>query len=684
VMDWGLAKILGREDSRDVRVRAEALMTSEVSSNRRDEVGVTPDSPLCTMDGDVVGTPAYMSPEQANGRVSEMGPPSDVYALGAMLYHLLAGHMPYVPRDARLNNYAVWSHVQSGPPRSLREIAPKAPPELVAICERAMERTSAERYPDMQALATDLRAYVENRVVRAYEAGAWAEARKWVRRNKLLAASMSAAVLLLVIGLTVALHLNRELEAESSKLVAEIGSVKRLSALQDFADLVQRADDLWPPFPENIERYEAWIGQARAIAADLPLHRERLAELRGRALDATDRELAEDRATHPDFARLRQLPGLIASQRSALLQRRDGIEAREYRLDRAALSEKAPALIVRAWSLVSPGRSVFGREAEGVGFARRALELATQAGSRESMASAGNALSRGLFAIGRDRDALAASRAALKAAIQPEQKRFAILLADLERWVATASSPAGLAHSAQQLAALEAEQKELESRVNARRTWNFPDTQQGRESRWWHTNLARLIEDLAGLTDERTGLLSEVADAASAKHGWSVPRRLAFARRLQAGLSAGSPWSERWREAATAIRRHDKYGGLELSPQVGLVPIGPDPLSGLWEFWNVTTGTEPVRAADGHLVLTEQTGAVLVLIPPGTFWMGSSVDPKDRNYVSASASDERPVHEVTMSAFFLSKYEMTQAQWAWFVGRNPSMHTPPSALAQSL
>ena len=58
------------------------------------------------MDGDVVGTPAYMSPEQARGDLQQMGPGSDVYSVGAMLYQLLAGQMPYVPPGSRMNAYA--------------------------------------------------------------------------------------------------------------------------------------------------------------------------------------------------------------------------------------------------------------------------------------------------------------------------------------------------------------------------------------------------------------------------------------------------------------------------------------------------------------------------------------------------------------------------------------------------
>jgi len=151
------------------------------------------------------------------------------------------------------------------------------------------------------------------------------------------------------------------------------------------------------------------------------------------------------------------------------------------------------------------------------------------------------------------------------------------------------------------------------------------------------------------------------------------------------GLATGGEWSDRWAQASAAIREHPRYGGLELSPQVGLVPIGPDPASGLWEFWHVATGAEPERDAEGRLILSEEMGVVLVLIPAGTFWMGANADPQaEHNHDPQARSGEGPVHEVTLSAYFLSKYELTQGQWSRFAGRNPSYYQPPSDFVPSL
>jgi len=83
--------------------------------------------------------------------------------------------------------------------------------------------------------------------------------------------------------------------------------------------------------------------------------------------------------------------------------------------------------------------------------------------------------------------------------------------------------------------------------------------------------------------------------------------------------------------------------------------------------------------------LTEETGVVLVLLRGGSFWMGAqSGDPQGRNYDPQAQGDEGPVHETELSAFFLSKYELTQGQWLRLTGRNPSFYQPPGGFAMSL
>src|SRR5258705_11736638 len=200
-----------------------------------------------------------MSPEQAAGKLDEVGPHSDVYAMGAMLYPLLAGHMPYVPIGARLNNYAVWGLVQQGPPTSIAQLSPQTPAELIAICEKAMAREWKRRYGDMSELAADLSAYLEHRVVGAYQTGAWAETRKGGEGNRALAASLAAAVLLLVAGLSASLVFKVRADEKERISTQRANDVLSLSAIQDLKELEKRGDALWPAVPENVPKYEAWL-----------------------------------------------------------------------------------------------------------------------------------------------------------------------------------------------------------------------------------------------------------------------------------------------------------------------------------------------------------------------------------------------------------------------------------------
>ena len=103
------------------RLREEA--PPGVSTVRGDEDG----SPLVTVDGDVIGTPAYMSPEQAKGESDVVGPASDIYAMGAILYELLTRRMPFVSADGEDSARQVLQAVQKGRLTPPRQIDPEIP-----------------------------------------------------------------------------------------------------------------------------------------------------------------------------------------------------------------------------------------------------------------------------------------------------------------------------------------------------------------------------------------------------------------------------------------------------------------------------------------------------------------------------------------------------------------------------
>ncbi|MFN0242299.1 MAG: tetratricopeptide repeat protein [Planctomycetota bacterium] len=314
VMDWGLARILGQKDAKDIRIRSAPAM-DDVRSSRTDQRERTSDSPLHTMDGDVVGTPAYMAPEQAAGNLAEIGPQADVYALGAMLYELLAGHTPYLPPGLRLSTLELWRAVRAGAPVPLAELAPEAPLELVAICEKAMARDWRARYPDMSALARDLRAFLEHRVVAAYQSGAWAEAKKWIERNRPLAASLAAGVIVLIGGLVVSLTLKQQSDAharqaranaERAEENARIADARRADAeraeqraREETARAEKNANEtrIVADFQSRLLSELSLDDFGRALVADLRREAEESMRKKGRGADEIAAELAAfDRA----------------------------------------------------------------------------------------------------------------------------------------------------------------------------------------------------------------------------------------------------------------------------------------------------------------------------------------------------------------------------------------------------
>ncbi len=165
----------------------------------------------------------------------------------------------------------------------------------------------------------------------------------------------------------------------------------------------------------------------------------------------------------------------------------------------------------------------------------------------------------------------------------------------------------------------------------------------------------------------------------------AVEERLAFARTITERSLAGPEPRRRWEEAVASIADPavcPLYGGLRIVPQLGLLPLGRDPASGLWEFAHLRSGAPAQPGADGALVLAEETGIVLVLLPGGAFRMGAQVPDAQHPLGSPNVDPqaypgEGPVLELSLEPYFLGRFEVTQAQWERVTGENPSKQAAP-------
>jgi tRNA A-37 threonylcarbamoyl transferase component Bud32 len=149
-----------------------------------------------TQDGSVMGTPAYMAPEQADGSMGEVGPASDQYGLGVVLYELLCGEVPFSgPPTVLLHNTL---HQEPDRPRSRN---PQVPVDLETICLKALAKSPGDRYADCAAMSEDLRRWIDDEPIRARPLGMVERAVRWSRRNPMIAALAATVVLAVTIGL---------------------------------------------------------------------------------------------------------------------------------------------------------------------------------------------------------------------------------------------------------------------------------------------------------------------------------------------------------------------------------------------------------------------------------------------------------------------------------------------------
>jgi serine/threonine-protein kinase len=199
-----------------------------------------------TLTGLPVGTPSYMAPEQARGEKAAIGPATDVYALGAILYELLTGRPPFHSDTAS----ATLHQVVNEEPVLPRRLNPRVPRDLQTICMKCLNKEPQKRYMSAQATAEDLRRHEQGEPIKARPVGPVERAVRWLRRRPALAAALAASVLLAagLIGTALWWHGQRtKLEAAAvANAEADLNESERLRDWGEFkasAAVLQRAKD---------------------------------------------------------------------------------------------------------------------------------------------------------------------------------------------------------------------------------------------------------------------------------------------------------------------------------------------------------------------------------------------------------------------------------------------------------
>ncbi len=265
VLDWGLARALNEED---------LAIASSVDGQEG--------SSQLTLDGTVVGTPAYMPPEQASGDQANVDELSDVYALGAVLYEILTGVPPYEGKSA----HAILERVVNEAPKPVLEIEPGVPRELAVLCARAMERKRENRLPSALDLSHEIKAFRDGKTLASYEYSSLELLQRFLKRQWKL-----VAVIVLALGAVGAIGAYAVSEIVGERNIAQTALA---TAREEEDRRVQAERDLLESRQAAIKRAQDNLAgfSAEPLLRDLFLRVEsyRRDNLEMRLLDSNERE----------------------------------------------------------------------------------------------------------------------------------------------------------------------------------------------------------------------------------------------------------------------------------------------------------------------------------------------------------------------------------------------------------
>jgi serine/threonine protein kinase len=253
LMDWGIARVLAKSERAAASHRPAGQDRAAAPGG-----GLAVDSTFLTTDGDIVGTPGYMAPEQARGELAAIDQRADIYSIGAILYELLAGACPFQGKVTDVLSKAAKGEMVAPSKRSpMRQV----PPELEAVTMKAMSLRPQNRYRAAKALADDLTSYLAGRSVSARPDPPLVALRKLAARNLPLVATIAGAIALLAVVSTILIsHILHQQAANEQLAIENAGAQSEAEGAKHSRDVAIEAENA-----RSQRRMNAFVPYAAAI-----------------------------------------------------------------------------------------------------------------------------------------------------------------------------------------------------------------------------------------------------------------------------------------------------------------------------------------------------------------------------------------------------------------------------------
>jgi serine/threonine protein kinase/formylglycine-generating enzyme required for sulfatase activity len=709
ILDFGLAKATNQD-----------MFEGSMARSLRDEA---------------IGTLEYMPPEQADSNVGAIDTRADVYSLGAMLYELLVGELPFTQQQLR-------DAGEQEMKRLIREVDPPKPSSRVTsrielaegsattrqlsahamgrslkgdldwIVMKALSKEPERRYGSPLELEQELTRYLEHEPVLAGPPSAGYRLKKFFRRYRtqavagvLVFAAIVGGGVAALIGFQEARYQQgvaeqnatraennaaeaekqraaaasnaEEAEANATKLVERTDEFYQLGAVMIHERAQRAVKSFYPPWPGKIEAMEAWLSvDVKRLRELQPGIEATVAKLEARALPRSEQQAMAEQESHPRYEELQLLHGEVKALKRAM-RVRNGEEEFEAKPLRGRL-ENADSMTLYEFALarVSPHRwerTVAGEEREGLAAIEKAVKQERK-NPRDDELELGGFLPIYLSLLSSARECCGMDTAALKAleeAIKTEPSSRS-REGYLRRLTILRKR---ISERRARLAAKRKMLTDLEKTVLTHRSWTFSKN----DDRFLHRTLKSLLDRIKAFEMEEVSFVEL--------------RQLRWARHLRR-LETNQEYLLAWAQARDALAKSEKYAAdpiEDLRPQTGLWPIGVNPVTGLWEFYHLRSAWDgeqnpevlevPAHDAKGHIAVESGTGIVFVLIPGGEFLMGAQNEDKNAsNYDPQEEPDMPRPKKAKVGPFFLARHELTHGQWSRLSGL--AAEAPPSFIQE--